>query len=92
MSLQEINALVQIGANAAVLASLLFVAVQARVGIQMLRDAAQRNHMDKHQSISRMMAEHPQLAELWVRGSTGGTAALNEAERAQFIKIGRAHV
>ena len=45
MSLQGIGALVQIGANVAVLASVLFLAVQARLGIQRLKDAAQRNHM-----------------------------------------------
>lgn len=87
MSLQDISTLVQIGANVAVLASVIFFAVQARVGIQMLRDAAQRNHMDKHQNISRMMAENPQLAELWSRGSRIGTAKLSDPERAQFINF-----
>jgi len=87
MSMQEVSALVQIGANLAVLASVLFLAVQARLGIQMLKDAAQRNHMDKHQSISRMMAENPQLAELWARGSKVGVAKLNDAERAQFVNF-----
>lgn len=87
MTLQGIGALVQIGANLAVLLSVLFLAVQARLGIQMLRDAAQRNHMDKHQSISRMMAENPQLAELWSRGSKVGIAKLNDAERAQFVNF-----
>jgi len=72
MSLQEVNILVQIGANLAVLASVLFLAIQARLGIQMLKDAAQRNHMDKHQSVSRMVAENPQLADLWARGCTSG--------------------
>jgi len=87
MSLQEISALVQIGANVAVLASVLFLAVQARLGIQMLKDAAQRNHMDKAQSVSRMIAENPQLAELWARGSKVGIAKLNEAERVQFVNF-----
>jgi len=87
MSLQEISALVQIGANVAVLASVLFLAVQARLGIQMLKDAAQRNHMDKAQSVSRMIAENPQLAELWARGSKLGTAKLNDAERVQFVNF-----
>ena len=87
MSLQEISALVQIGANVAVLASVLFLAVQARLGIQMLKDAAQRNHMDKAQSVSRMIAENPQLSELWARGSKLGTAKLNEAERVQFVNF-----
>jgi hypothetical protein len=87
ISLQEISALVQIGANLAVLASVLFLAVQARLGIQMLKDAAQRNHMDKAQSVSRMIAENPQLAELWARGSKLGIAKLNEAERVQFVNF-----
>ena len=87
MSVQEVSALVQIGANVAVLASVLFLAVQARLGIQMLKDAAHRNHMDKHQSISRMMADNPQLAELWARGSKIGVAKLNDAERAQFVNF-----
>ena len=87
MSLQEINALVQIGANLAVLASVLFLAVQARLGIRMLKDAAQRNHMDKHQSVSRMVGDNPKLAELWARGSALGTAKLTEAERVQFVNF-----
>ena len=87
MSLQGIGALVQIGANVAVLASVLFLAVQASLGIQMLKDAAQRNHMDKAQSVSRMLAENPQLAELWARGSKVGVAKLNDAERVQFVNF-----
>ena len=51
------------------------------------KDAAQRNHMDKAQSVSRMIAENPQLAELWARGSKVGVAQLNEAERVQFVNF-----
>lgn len=51
----------------------------------MLKDAAQRNHMNKAQSVSRMIAENPQLAELWPRGSNIGTAELTEAEQVQFV-------
>src|SRR5215212_1783948 len=87
MDLHEISTAVQIGANLAVFASVLFLAVQARLGIQMLKDAAQRNHMDKHQSVSRMVAENPQLAELWARGSALGTAQLSDAERVQFVNF-----
>jgi hypothetical protein len=87
MYLQQTSALVQIGANLAVLASVLFLAVQARVGIQMMKHAAQRNHMDKVQCVSRMIAENPQLAELWSRGSKVGIAKLNEAERVQFVNF-----
>jgi len=87
MSLHGMGALVQVAANLAVLASVLFLAVQARLGIQMLKDAAQRNHMDKAQSVSRMIAENPQLAELWARGSKAGIAKLNDAERVQFVNF-----
>lgn len=87
MSLGKIGDLVQAGANVAVLASVLFLAVQARLGIQMLKDSAQRNHMDKAQSVSRMIAENAQLAELWARGSKVGIAGLSEAERVQFINF-----
>lgn len=51
----------------------------------MLKDAAQRNQMDKAQSVSRMIAENAQLAELWPRGSNIGTAELTEAEQVQFV-------
>lgn len=85
--MQEINTLIQIGANVAVVASVLFLASQSRLGIQMLREAAERNHMDKHQSVSRMIAENSQLAELWARGSAAGTAKLTDAERVQFINF-----
>ena len=87
MSLGELSELAQVGANLAVLASVLFLAVQARLGIQMLKDAAQRNHMDKAQSVSRMIAENPQLADLWARGSKIGTAKLSDAEQVQFINF-----
>jgi hypothetical protein len=78
---------VQIVANIAVVASVLFLVVQSRLGIQMLREAAERNHMDKHQSVSRMIAENPQLAELWSRGSRKGIASLTDAERVQFVNF-----
>ncbi|QIK96623.1 hypothetical protein G7076_09400 [Sphingomonas sp. HDW15A] len=78
---------VQIVANLAVVASVLFLVVQSRLGIQMLREAAERNHMDKHQSVSRIIAENPQLAELWSRGSRQGIASLTEPERVQFVNF-----
>jgi len=87
MSLAQVNAAVQIVANLAVVASVIFLAFQARLGIQMLKDAAERNHMDKHQSVSRMVSENPQLAELWARGSTTGIAKLTDAERVQFVNF-----
>lgn len=34
-----------------------------------------------------MMAENPQLADLWVRGMKSGIATLSEAERAQFVNF-----
>jgi hypothetical protein len=87
VTLQEASALVQIGANLAVVASVLFLVFQSRLGIQMLREAAERNHMDKHQSVSRLIAENPQLADLWARGSKSGTAKLTDTERVQFINF-----
>ena len=87
MSLTNTNAAVQIAANLAVLVSLLFLMFQARLGIRMLREAAERNHMDKHQSVSRMIAENPQLAELWARGSKTGIGKLTDAERVQFVNF-----
>lgn len=87
MSLAEVNAVVQIAANVAVLVSILFLVFQARLGIHMLREAAERNHMDKHQSVSRIIAENPQLADLWARGSKSGIDALTDAERVQFINF-----
>ena len=78
---------VQVIANLAVVASVLFLVFQSRLGIQMLREAAERNHMDKHQSVSRMIAENPQLAELWSRGSRLGIASLTDAERVQFVNF-----
>lgn len=87
MTLHEASELVQIGANLAVVASVLFLVFQSRLGIQMLREAAERNHMDKHQSVSRLIAENPQLADLWARGSNSGIAKLTETERVQFINF-----
>ena len=87
MALSDANTIIQLIANVAVVASVLFLAVQARLGIRMLRDAAERNHMDKHQSISRMLSENPQLAELWARGNLGGIEKLSAAERVQFLNF-----
>ena len=42
---------------------------------------------DKAQSVSRMIAENPQLAELWARGSKAGLAKLNDADRVQFVNF-----
>ncbi len=79
--------LIQMAANVAVLASLIFVALQVRMGVQMLRDAAVRNHLEKTQSISRLLAENAQLADLWSRGSKGGLASLSDGERVQFVNF-----
>lgn len=79
--------IIQVGANLAVVASVLFLVFQSRLAIRMLREAAERNHMDKHQSVSRMISENPQLAELWSRGSRAGIAALTEPERVQFVNF-----
>ena len=87
MTLESMNTVVQMVANVAVIASLIFVAVQARLGIQMLRDAAVRNHTDKVQGVSRAIYENPQLAELWSRGSIAGIASLTDAEKAQFVNF-----
>jgi hypothetical protein len=87
MTLQDANTVIQMIANIAVIASLIFVALQVRMGVQMLRDANIRNHTDKVQSVSRMISENPQLAELWARGSKTGLAALSDAERAQFVNF-----
>ena len=64
MTLETTSQLVGILANIAVIASILFVALQVRMGVQMLRDAAVRNHSEKLQSVSRMLAENAELAEL----------------------------
>jgi hypothetical protein len=87
MTLEATSQLVGIIANIAVIASLIFVALQVRMGVKMLRDEAIRNHNEKHQSISRAMFENPQLAELWSRGCKDGIASLTEAERAQFVNF-----
>lgn len=81
------NDFIQMAANVAVLASLIFVALQVRMGVEMLRDAAVRNHLEKTQSISRLLAENAQLAYLWSRGSTGGLASLTDGERVQFVNF-----
>lgn len=87
MSLETTAQIVGILANIAVLASIVFVALQVTMGVQMLRDAAVRNHLEKTQSISRLLAENAQLADLWSRGSKGGLASLNDGERVQFVNF-----
>ena len=87
MTLQDVNTGVQMIANIAVIASLAFVALQVRMGVRMLRDAAVRNHTDKVQSVSRILSENPQLCELWERGSKAGLESLTSAERVQFVNF-----
>lgn len=87
MGLETIGGLVQLAANVAVIASLIFVALQVRMGVRMLRDAAVRNHTDKVQSVSRILSENPQLCELWERGSKGGLQPLTGAECVQFVNF-----
>lgn len=87
MLLADVNTIVQIGANLAVLVSVIFLVFQARLGIRMLKDAAVRNHMDKAQSVSRILSENPQLAELWARGHKQGIDVLSDAERVQFVNF-----
>lgn len=87
MTIEAVNTVIQMIANVAVIASSAFIVLQVRMGLKMLRDAAVRNHNEKHQSISRAVFENPQLAELWTRGSKSGLAGLSEAERAQFVNF-----
>ena len=87
MTLQDASTIIQMIANIAVIASLVFVALQVRMGVQMLRDSAVRNHTDKVQSVSRMLSENPQLCDLWARGSKAGLVTLSEAERVQFVNF-----
>ena len=87
MTLQDTSTVVQMIANLAVIASLVFVVLQVRMGVRMLRDAATRNHTDKVQSVSRMLSENPQLCDLWARGSKAGLEGLSDAERVQFVNF-----
>jgi len=87
MTLEAISQFVGIVANIAVIASLIFVALQVRMGVKMLRDEAIRNHNEKHQSVSRALYENPQLADLWSRGSKNGIESLTDGERAQFVNF-----
>jgi len=85
--MQDLSTIIQMIANVAVIASLIFVALQVRMGVRMLRDAAVRNHTDKVQSVSRMLSENPQLCELWARASKSGLDNLSDAERVQFVNF-----
>lgn len=87
MTFATISSLLAIAANLAVIVSLVFVGVQVRMGVRMLRDAAVRNHNEKHQSISKALYENAQLCELWARGGKDGVASLSEGERVQFVNF-----
>ncbi len=50
MSLENVNYLAQTIASFAVVVSLILLVLQARLGIQMMRGAAIRNHAEKIQS------------------------------------------
>ena len=87
MTLQDASTIIQMIANIAVIASLVFVVLQVRMGVQMLRDSVLRNHTDKVQSVSRMLCENAQLCDLWARGSKSGLEGLSDAERVQFVNF-----
>lgn len=87
MTLENMNYIVQMAANLAVIASLIFVVLQVRMGLRMMRDQAVRNHNEKSQSVSRAMFENPDLADLWARSSTEGMGKLTDGERVRFVNF-----
>ena len=84
MSLETINYVAQAVGSVAVVASLIILAWQARLGLRMMRDSAMHLHTAKLQSISRSIFECPGLADVWSRG-LNGMAGLNDEERARFV-------
>jgi hypothetical protein len=87
VTLEEMNYVVQMAANVAVIASLVFVVFQVRMGLRMMRDQAARNHNEKVQSISRAMFENADLADLWARCSSAGMVGLTDGERVRFVNF-----
>ena len=83
MSLESINYAAQAVGSVAVVASLIILIWQARLGLRLMRDTAMHLHAAKLQSISRSIFECPGLADVWSRG-INGMAGLNEEERIRF--------
>lgn len=87
MTVETMNYVVQMLANVAVIASLIFVGLQVRMGLRMMRESAVRNHNEKHQSISRIVAENPEIADLWARTNRDGLKALTDGERVRIVNF-----
>jgi hypothetical protein len=86
MTLETLNTYGQLIANIAVVVTLIFVAVQLRLSVKMMRHQAMTNHAEKFQSISRMMVEADGVAELWVKGRAG-MHDLTDGERARYVNL-----
>lgn len=84
--LQTINIYGQLLASFAVVATLIFVAVQVRISVAMIRHQAMSDHAEKFQSISRMMVEGDGVAELWIKAKDG-MKPLTDVERARYVNL-----
>ncbi len=86
MTLETFNTYAQLAGNFAVAVTLIFVAVQLKLSVKMMRLQAMSNHAEKFQSISRMMVEGPGVAELWVKAKNG-MQPLSEVEKARYVNL-----
>lgn len=86
MALENIYYIGQTIAVVAILISLVFVGLQVRQANLSMRNAARSRHAEKLQQFSRMMAESPDLGELWMKGAEG-LDRLTDAERLRFVNV-----
>ncbi len=61
----------EIAAAASVVVSLIFVGLQLAQANELAREAAEQKQIESMGSISRMLAENPDLADIWAKGLAG---------------------
>jgi hypothetical protein len=69
--LQDAGAIADLIGAIGVIVSLIFVGLQIRQANQLAREAAEQKQIESIGSLSRIVAEHPHLADLMARGQAG---------------------
>ena len=85
MNIMELGAVGELIGGIAVIATLIYLAVQVRHGVRNARIASFRTAKANFNQLNSLIARDPNLAELWVRG-TGDYGGLTPAEQ---LRIGQ---
>jgi hypothetical protein len=85
MTLEDINYIAQTVGVVAILGTFVAVLIQMRQTNRLLRNQAKRTQIDGIKAISAAAFQTPGLADILMRGATGGLDSLTPAERMQIL-------